>query len=253
MGKHYTKGKNYFITIIQILLMIVIIVSGYKIFKWIKDNNSNNKIQGSLLEHVKFVTDPSITEESSSNSDIMDFSYPLSINESTLGWIFVPGTDINYSLVQADDNDYYLWHSFDKSENSAGWIFIDYRNKFDGSDKNIIIYGHNRRDGSMFSTLKNILNKDWYSNSDNYTVTLYKPDETLKYSVFSVYQVSVDNFNNQTSFSSDEEFQNYLNNIKEKSIYNFNTDVDYTSSILTLSTCANDNKYRVVLHAKLIN
>lgn len=58
-------------------------------------------------------------------------------------------------------------HSFDKSKNSAGWLFADYKNKLDGTDKNIVVYGHNRRDGSMFETLKNILNKEWYDNTDN--------------------------------------------------------------------------------------
>ena len=58
-------------------------------------------------------------------------------------------------------------HSFDKSKNSASWLFADYKNKLDGTDKNIVVYGHNRRDESMFGTLKNILNKEWYDNTDN--------------------------------------------------------------------------------------
>lgn len=162
-------------------------------------------------------------------------------------------TDINYSVVQSSDNSYYLSHSFDNSLNSAGWIFADYRNKLDGSDKNIIIYGHNRRDGSMFCSLKNVLNENWYSNSENHIITFYTPNETLQYQVFSVYQISLNDYDTSTYFDSDEDFEKFLTKIKNNSVYNFNVEVDKNTQVLTLSTCANNNKYRVVLHAKKIS
>ena len=60
-----------------------------------------------------------------------------------------------YPVVKGSNNSFYLNHCFDKSYNSAGWIFADYRNKFDNTDKNIVIYGHNMRDGSMFGSMLN--------------------------------------------------------------------------------------------------
>ena len=60
-----------------------------------------------------------------------------------------------YPVVKGTNNSFYLNHCFDKSNNSAGWIFADYRNKFDNTDKNIVIYGHNMRDGSMFGSMLN--------------------------------------------------------------------------------------------------
>ena len=74
--------------------------------------------------------------------------------------------------MKANDNDYYLNHNFNKEYNVAGWIFADYHNIFDGSDKNIILYGHDTKDGSMFETLKYTLNKDWQENKDNKIVTI---------------------------------------------------------------------------------
>ena len=84
---------------------------------------------------------------------------------------------------------FYLKHSFDKSNNSAGWIFADYRNKFDGTDKNIIIYGHNMKDNSMFGRLKSVISEDWYNNEDNKYITLITENEIQIYEVFSVYQI----------------------------------------------------------------
>ena len=68
----------------------------------------------------------------------------LKENQETVSWITVNGTNINYPVVQHSDNEYYLNHSFDGSENSAGWIFLDYRNNIENTEKNTIIYGHSR-------------------------------------------------------------------------------------------------------------
>lgn len=78
-------------------------------------------------------------------------------NPDIVGWIKVNGTNINYPFVQSKDNKYYLTHSFNKSYNSAGWVFLDYRNN-NTNNKNTIIYAHGRTDKTMFGTLKKVLN-----------------------------------------------------------------------------------------------
>ena len=80
---------------------------------------------------------------------------------------------MEYPVVRSTNNSFYLNHSFDKSKNLAGWIFADYKNKFDNTDKNIVIYGHNMRDDSMFGSLKNILNSDWYDNEENTNIWFF--------------------------------------------------------------------------------
>lgn len=105
----------------------------------------------------------------------------------------------------------------------------------------------------MFCSLKNVLNENWYSNSENHIITFYTPNETLQYQVFSVYQTSLNDYDTSTYFDSDESFENFLTKIKNNSVYNFNVEVDKHTQVLTLSTCANNNKYRVVLHAKKIS
>lgn len=143
-------------------------------------------------------------------------------------------------------------HSFYKSKNSAGWLFADYKNKLDDTDKNIVVYGHNRRDGSMFGTLKNILNKEWYDNTDNMDIVYMDIRGKHIYKIFSIYKIENEDYYITTQFNNDSEYKKFLTTIKSRSIKDFNVEISETDSILTLSTCDNNNKYRVVLHAKRI-
>ena len=101
----------------------------------------------------------------------------------------------------------------------------------------------------MFGTLKNILNKDWQENEDNRFITFITENEESTYEVFSVYEEKASDYPIQTGFSNDNEYLNFLNTIKDKSIKDFNVELSVEKGILTLSTCGNDNKNRVILHA----
>ena len=93
----------------------------------------------------------------------VDFDELLKINPDTRGWIYIHNTNVNYPFVQSQDNSYYLNHSFDKSYNNAGWVFLDYRNDLsDFNNKNTILYAHNMNNKTMFGTLINILSNDFY-------------------------------------------------------------------------------------------
>lgn len=216
------KNKKYKKAILNLILYIILlsilIYSGIKIFKWYKDKTNNNKI----AEQIKSTV---IVEEE--NGD-------------------------EYPVVKGTNNSFYLNHCFDKSNNSAGWIFADYRNKFDNTDKNIVIYGHNIRDGSMFGSMLNILNAKWYENEENTNITLYTENEKCMYKVFSIYKIENEDYYIKTEFKNDNEFEDFIKTLKKRSIKDFNVDVSKDDNILTLSTCANNNKYRVVLHAKKV-
>ena len=94
------------------------------------------------------------------------------------------------------------------------------------------------------------MNSDWYDNEENTDITLYTENEKSIYKVFSIYKIESEDYYIKTDFSTDNEYQKFLNIIKERSIKNFDVKVKASDKILTLSTCANNNKYRVVLHAK---
>ncbi len=181
----------------------------------------------------------------------VDFSELKKINSHTIGWLQVLGTNINYPFVQANDNDYYLTHAFDYSSNSAGWVFMDYRNRAQVEEKNTILYAHGRYDQTMFGSLKNILYSSWVNDTANHIVRISTEYENTLWQVFSVYRIPTTNDYIQTDFSSDEEYLTFLQMLKKRSAYFFPANVSKTDRILTLSTCYND-KEKVVLHAKLI-
>lgn len=243
------KNKKYkeviFNLIVYMILLFILIYSGIKIYKWYKDKTSNKEIVEQIKETVVVEDKNEYKEEYT-----IDFNKLKEHNKETVAWIKVNNTNIEYPVVKANNNNFYLNHSFDKSENLAGWIFADYRNKFDNTDKNIIIYGHNMRDGSMFGSLKNILNSDWYENEENTNITLYTENEKCIYKVFSIYKIESEDYYIKTEFSNDNEFEQFVNTIKNRSIKKFDIDVSKEDNILTLSTCANNNRYRIVLHAK---
>lgn len=264
--------KNKLKVMIPILLMIVfgviLIISIIKIIGWNKDNDNTSKqieiVQDKAkIEEVEDDGNTKIIEQPvkvpkanpywdyiKMNMINVDFTELKKINNDVKGWIQVNGTNINYPFVQASDNKYYLNHSFNKSLNYAGWVFLDYRNNLT-NNKNTIIYAHGRIDKTMFGSLRNILSSGWLNNSNNYVVKLSTEKENTLWQVFSVYHIPTTSDYIQTEFSSDDEFLQLITKLKDRSMFNFNTDVNSNDNILTLSTCYSDTE-KVVLHAKLI-
>ena len=153
-GKRKSSKKNVILIVIIIIFIIAIIVSGFFIFKWMTENKKTEEILDVVSESI------TIDEADTMNFDV-NFENLKKLNDDIVAYIKVKNTSIDYPVVQCGDNDYYITHSLDKSSNSAGWIFADYKNKFDTTDKNIVLYGHNRRDGTMFRTLRNALEEEW--------------------------------------------------------------------------------------------
>ena len=254
--------KNLCLLIFFLVMLIVFLFSLIKVIMWIIDNNNTNDI-------IKKVADTyEINEKSYDNEVIInenekdiyfdymnlkfidvDINKLKTFNSDTIGFIKVMGTNINYPFVQTIDNDYYLNRSYDKTYNNAGWIFLDYRNN-EFNDKNTIIYGHGRINGTMFGSLKDTLKSFWQNNKDNYIIKISTEKENSIWQIFSVYKIATTSDYLQTSFS-DNEFESFINLIKGRSSYNFETNVTNEDKVLTLSTCYNDND-KMVVHAKLI-
>ena len=181
----------------------------------------------------------------------VDFSSLQAKNQDTVAWIMLNGTNINYPVVQTTDNNYYLHHAYDHTNNEAGWVYMDYRNNPKEFDQNTIIYGHGMNNNTIFGSLRYIVQDWWYTNADNHTVKLSTPSENTLWQVFSVYTIPEETYYLQTKFDDNTEYNKFLNELKSRSIYEFNADLNENDKILTLSSCYN-NELRVVLHAKLI-
>ena len=174
------------------------------------------------------------------------------INNDTVGWLTVNNTKIDYPVVQATDNDYYLYRDYYKNKNRHGWIYMDYRNNIEDLSDNTIIFGHNLANQKMFGTLRYVTNPSWYKKSSNQTITFNTTKANMKWQIISIYKIPVTNDYLVANFASSEDKLNFLDMITQRSIYDFNATYDENTKIITLSTCSNGSKDRLVVHAKLI-
>lgn len=254
--------KNLCLLIFFLVMLIIFLFSLIKVIMWIIDNNNTNDIIKKVANTYE-INEKSYDNEVIINENEKDIYFDYinlkfidvdinklkTFNPDTIGFIKVMGTNINYPFVQNIDNDYYLNRSYDKTYNNAGWIFLDYRNN-EFNDKNTIIYGHGRINGTMFGSLKDTLKSSWQNNKDNYIIKISTEKENSIWQIFSVYKIATTSDYLQTTFS-DNEFESFINLIKGRSSYNFETNVTNEDKVLTLSTCYNDND-KMVVHAKLI-
>lgn len=210
----------------------------------IKDNNQNEN---------KTPEEPSIPNDDTTPKDNRN---PIivalkELNDETVGWLNVPGTNIDYPVVKAKDNAYYLRHNFKKEKDYNGWVFMNYLNSAEMLDKNTIIFAHNRYYSNiMFGTLNKVGKKAWYQNIKDNLITYSDINKEMKWEVFAAYTVPVTDDYLETNFSTDEDFNNFIKMIRSRSVISSDLEIKSTDKILTLSTCADINT-RFVVHAVL--
>ena len=198
--------------------------------------------------------DDSVVPNKEEDKIIEEYQNLLEINNDTVGWLKVNNTKVDYPVVQAKDNDYYLKHNFKKEKDYNGWIFMDYRANAKTLSQNTIIFGHSMYySGVMFGTLYKVKHASWYKDNNNQIIEFNTLYDKLKWQIFSIYVVPNTNDYLIANFSSDAKFQEYLDMIINRSIYDFNVPVSLSDKILTLSTCSGNNATdRLVVHAVLI-
>ena len=175
------------------------------------------------------------------------------INPDIIGYLKVNNTNIDYPVVTAEDNRYYLKKNLYQEDDINGWIFMDFRNSDKVLNQNTIIYGHNTYyNGVMFGTLHRALNASWYTNPENQIIQFDTMFETMKWQIYSIYTIKKTSDYLQVSFPTAEDKQAYIDLTKNRSIYDFGITVDTDDYILTLSTCTDSNE-RLVVHAKRIS
>ena len=202
------------------------------------DNNNPGNSIGNLYQKygMMSINDINFDELKATNSDVVL-------------WIMVDGTNINYPVVQTNNNDYYLKHNILKRYSTDGWVFLDFRNSLN-NDRNTIFYGHNLLNKTSFGSISKMFTKNYLNNS-NHQIYVIDNDNIYIYKVFSIYYSQPVTDYLQVEFY-DEEYLNFLNNLKNKSKFKFNEELTINDKIITLSTCTDDNTGRKVVHAKLI-
>ena len=264
--KRKRKNSKVIWTVIMFIFIFIALACVVKLIFWNRDNKKTSSLidnisSDTMIKEVDDSDSELVSKDEDKNSDYWYYiKFPLidvdidklkEKNSDTVGWINVNNTNINYPFVHYKDNDFYLNHSYDKSYNEAGWVFMDYRNNINLDNKNTILYAHSRLDKTMFGSLSKTLHSSWFTNRDNHIIRLSMEKENTLWQIFSVYKIKEESYYITTNFNNDTEYANFLDTIKNRSIYNFNTKISTNDKILTLSTCYSDTE-RTVVHAKLI-
>jgi len=181
----------------------------------------------------------------------VDWDSLRSVNSDVIGWIYCEGTQINYPVAKCDNNDYYLTHLFNGKYNSCGTIFMDCGNDAKLGDRNTVLYGHNMRDGSMFHSITEYENQDYY---DEHPVLYFlTPWKNYRVDLFSAHDSWLDSYGYNVSFASDSDYADFLSELTSDSDFTAAVKPAVSDRILTLSTCAYSyNNERYVLHGILV-
>ena len=181
-----SRKKEY--ALLVILGVIVLAAGGYLFQVWEGYHEASaeyQKLQKYIIERPDMGKEderqPDSQEEPEEKLLEIDFDGLRAMNGDIVAWIQIPGIGVDYPVVQKKDNEHYLHYTFDGNVNKAGSIFLDYRNRSDFTDSKVILYGHNMKDGSMFSNLKKYQNAGFRKEQGR--VFIYLPEKTLTYEV----------------------------------------------------------------------
>lgn len=179
-----------------------------------------------------------ITEEETRVKDEsrpLDFEKLKEINPDVIGWIYIPGTQINYPIVQGTDNEKYLHTGLDGEESVAGSIFLDYENTSDFSGRNHVIYGHNMKNATMFRDLIQFKDKTFFQEHERFTI--YTPERVIKLKAISCFYGKADADIRRTEFDSQREFVEFVNRMISPCPFAQYQD-ETVKAIYTLVTCS---------------
>ena len=165
----------------------------------------------------------------------VDFEALAEINPDVVGWLYCPDTVISYPVPQGENNSYYLKHLFDGTSNSAGSLFLDSRCAgLEG--KNSVIYGHDMKNGTLFSSLSEYQEQAYYESHPQ--MFLITPEEALIIRLFSAYIAGPDSDAWRLDFSTQEEYGGWLEGLVKQSCFQSEVIPQTTDRVITLSTCS---------------
>ena len=150
-------------------------------------------------------------QESETMDPPVEFETLQAVNPDIVGWIRIPGTKIDYPVVQTEDNDRYLHTGFDGKENASGSIFLDYEGRSDFKGRNTVLYGHNMKNGTMFRDLIKFKDKDYFKKHQYFAI--YTPERTIYLKAIACYYDKADAIIRKTEFRDDEEFQEFVEDV----------------------------------------
>lgn len=231
------KNKKSIITkVVLVICIVAFLISAFFVVKYFVDKHNSEKAYEELQNKVEQTTEPT-TEEPKP-----DYSEAVEKNAETVGWITIPGTNVNFPVVQTIDNSYYMNHNFENKKEFRGAIFMDYRNDPVNLDANTIIYGHNAYDGTVFSDIDNYRDIDYFK--EHPVIEFNTLDKYYKWKIYAVFVTnqiaSEDNgyiFNYIYPHLEGENFEGYIEEVNKRTLYHTGVDIEDGDKLLTLQSC----------------
>ncbi len=249
-----TNNKKYILLPLIILLITLLSYLFYNFYINIRDKKLSENLQNGLTNCIS-------TNEINNdmhNELIEKVKELQKENEDVKAWIKINDTNINYPVVQASDNNYYLYRNYKKENSNYGSIFIDSNSNIENPNSNIIMYGHNMKDGSMFKDLLKYADEEYYNNHKyivfvtNTSSSTYEIIAVFKSRIFYKNEKNVFRYYQCTNLNNEQDYNYYVNNCKELSLYDTGVNAEYGEQIITLITCeySSENGRMVVIAKK---
>ena len=235
--KHKKQSKH---KVVLALLTMVFIMGIVYIAFYIFEANRSKEANSNILENI-VVNEAKITEDKTER--MLQIAELQKQNTEIVGWLEIEDTNINYVVVQGADNDYYLTHNYKKEYASTGSIFLDKDFDLINGSSNLLIYGHRNKQGLMFEDLIKYKDKKFYEEHKQIKFTTNNDDGI--YDILAVFYSKVYYKSDKNVFryyyfvnaENEAEFDEYVKNCKEASIYDTGVEAEYGEQLLTLSTC----------------
>ncbi|WP_157869558.1 class B sortase [Paucilactobacillus hokkaidonensis] len=224
--KKSTRSK-----IINILLLLVVLVGIYFV--------GNHFYQHYKVEQevqaTKTLTTKTVKKMPTEGNISINWKKLHKVNPRIKAWVYVPGTKINYAILQSKDNKFYLHHDEHNKSSISGQIFMDYRNHANFSSKNTFIYGHNMYDKTRFSDLSKYFSSSFLNAHKH--VYIYTPTKKFVGTVFAVQSNSGPSKAHTLNFKNNKQFTDYVSYLKSRSSVKTNVKTSSVKKIATLWTC----------------
>ncbi len=244
-GKRFkTNSKKRFkikskAKLVRILLILLLIISSIVLIVKINNKKDNNP----LIENI--ANDNSIPEDNVETERMKKLKELQKENSDIVAWLEIEDSKINYPVLQGEDNEYYMTHTYKKQYSKDGSLFLDKDYDWSKPSTNLLIYGHNNIGSKeMFVDLMNYKEEEYYNTHK--TIRFTTNEEDAEYEIIAVflsrvyykYETDVFRYYFFINAENEQEFNEYVQNSKEASLYDIDATAEYGDQLLTLSTCS---------------
>lgn len=254
-----------YIMIIAGILLLIGCIAYLAHYYWMQYQNKKlyeemQEAKAVAVVETEEVTEYSTEEETKSSlvycDAVYDFEELQETNEEIYAWITVPGTQVDYPVLQTDTDNYYLDYNLDHTKGYPGCIYTNRCNTLDFSDQITVLYGHNMKNGSMFGSLHEFEDESFFE--ENQQIFVYTPDRRLTYEIYGAIKYSnvyIPAYYDVTTMEGKEQFLSDIDNyVGKDAVTHVREDMTMAEEdkLIVLSTCVNgDHDYRYVVVGRL--